>query len=337
MDRKRIMKWARNLLIFVVAAYFTIIALNLVFGWSIYGYFFKKLVGYGVPGYLSGILAVWLVAIILWFGPAVILSLLKHRKDWIWKVAIIISIWLGIMYVVSYPYSDSLFNPFTGQSQFRYSRTGNGKIEKFPSAFTVNPKTGLPLHDFDSKVAEEYSEQQEQVKQKSVITKNQSQSYSDTIINMVDSEEINLDWYFNVTHNAFWLKSDRVSLGITKKNFWMRNHWTHHYDLWAEKIIFVPNKYVIIGLCFIGVRNTSAYISDDSRILDFYHTAHQPIKVGILSSKFKKGNEIDLKRGEIKRVLFILNYIDPKKVTKGSYSGSGDKYINFSIKKDTEN
>jgi hypothetical protein len=153
---KKILRLIEVALVLALVIYFAPIALNLFFGWKIYSYFFKQFTGYGVPGYLSGIMTVWFVAMILWFGPAIIISLLKHRKDWIWKSAIITSICLGVIYAISYPYSNSLFNPFTAQPNFRYSKNSDGIIEKFPRAFTVNPETGLPLRDFDSKTAEEY-------------------------------------------------------------------------------------------------------------------------------------------------------------------------------------
>jgi hypothetical protein len=153
---KKVLRLAEVMLILALVIYLAPIALNLFFGWKIYGYFFEKFAAYGVPGYLSGILAVWFVAMILWFGPAIAISLLKHRKDWIWKSAIIISVCLGVIYAISYPYSNSLFNPFTGQPNFRYSKNNDGVIEKFPRAFTVNPKTGLPLKDFNPRTAEEF-------------------------------------------------------------------------------------------------------------------------------------------------------------------------------------
>ncbi|MFA5287395.1 MAG: hypothetical protein WC394_03900 [Candidatus Omnitrophota bacterium] len=153
---KRVLRWVEVILVLTLVIYLAPIALNLFFGWKVYGYFFERFTEYGVPGHLSGILAVWFTAMILWFGPTIIISLLKHRKDWIWKSAIIISVCLGVIYVISYPYSNSLFNPFTGQPNFRYSKNSDGIIEKFPRAFTVNPQTGLPLKDFNSEIAQEY-------------------------------------------------------------------------------------------------------------------------------------------------------------------------------------
>jgi hypothetical protein len=156
-------KWTRTALLLVtgvVLAYATFLILDLLVAWSIYGYFFRGLSRYGIPEYIGGILAVWLAAAVVWFWPTVVFSVVTRRKSWIWKVALGVSVWFGVLYVVSYPYSGGLFNPFTGAPRFRYSMTTDGVIRKFPMGFTTDPDFGLPLRDFDPIAAAQYHRQQ---------------------------------------------------------------------------------------------------------------------------------------------------------------------------------
>jgi hypothetical protein len=95
----------------------------------------------------------------------------KRDKKWMAIVAALLLAGFAMMYIVSWPYSGGIFDPFSGKAQAVYLRMPDGTIKRFPKGMKYDPDTGRPLQEFDPATAEEYQRQQGVQKKMSAVWK----------------------------------------------------------------------------------------------------------------------------------------------------------------------
>jgi len=215
------------------------------------------------------------------------------------------------------------FDMLTGEPIVWYSERPDGKIKLFPLP-GFDPMTQKRLKPMAPDVIPKI------IRMKQTMFDYNELDYDQTkIINLIKQGKIDLDWYFETKENAFELESEIQSRGSTGFLGW--SDWVHEFNLFAEKIIFLPPSYTIVGICFKGVRSRERVNIAGGHILDSRGTKYQPIwHIGAIREN--DGIYISLNRGEIKRVFLVLEYISPEKFETGAYTGKGDVYIKFSPK-----
>jgi hypothetical protein len=212
------------------------------------------------------------------------------------------------------------FDMITGESIVWYSEREDGTIKLF-SLPGHDPTTGDLLKPITKEVA----------KRKQADFGHEEPAYDlKKIICLVKEGKIDLDWYFKAQENAFDVKSEVAQLGGNSGLFGF-GPWEHQFDLFVEKIIFLPPSFTVIGVCFKGVENVEKLDVSAGNILDSRDIKHRPLNyIGV--TKWRLRSEIDLNKGEIKRVFYVLEYISPEELKTGAHTGIGDSVVRFSLK-----
>ncbi len=234
------------------------------------------------------------------------------------------------------------FNMITGEPMVWYSETPDGEIKLF-SLPGYDPTTGELLKPMTKEV----------VRKKNggtvlwdlgldVIKK------FDDLINPIDSngkpisrplyqnlDKETLEWYLRMSENSFNLTSDTENIGSKDPGFFGfgGGPWIHEYDVSAEKIIFIPPYYTVLGICYKGIKKCNARI--EGAIIDSRGIKYNPILV-LMNDKtdrdktcIDKDCSIEISAGEIKRVLYIIKYTPPKILKTGVFSLYGSIKIKF--------
>ncbi len=157
---------------------------DLLFGWALYGWFFRRIQGVGVlPNALASAAAVWCVAAVIIAGPTALLSLFafgarRHRA--VLAIAGAVSLWIVSLYLLAgLRPADYFFNPESGETNYSYGTDPTGAIALFPKEYRFNPLTGAKLAPLDAATGEAYRRQQgvreAQLKQAEVLRQEQAQ------------------------------------------------------------------------------------------------------------------------------------------------------------------
>ncbi len=208
------------------------------------------------------------------------------------------------------------FDMITGEPIVWYSEEPDGTIKLFPLP-GHDPATGELLKPITKEIAAK--------RPKPVRTE---PAYDRTgIINSVKKGKIDLDWYFRTRENALDLESEMVNLGRTR-SFWEGGKWEHQFDLYVEKIIFLPPSFTIVGVCYKGAANVEQLLVADASILDSKGIKHQPLSyLGVEKTLY--GFKIQLLKGEVRRVFYVLEYVPPEALQTGAHTGAGDDFVRF--------
>jgi len=161
---RRIPVAARYVLVFLAILFILWSAIrltNLITAWTLYSWFFEKIHTVGaLPDYVSGAVAVWCVAAVVLFTPALFFSIfLKRSRKTVLVAAAGVSLWM-MLYVLSIRQSGNLFNPITGTANYNYDRDSEGNIKLYDRGYSFNPATGEKLGPLEGSVAAEYLKQQ---------------------------------------------------------------------------------------------------------------------------------------------------------------------------------
>jgi len=168
---RRVAKYASAVVGSLILLWLAIRFASLITTWSLYSWFFERIRTVGaLPDYLSGAIAVWCVAAVLLFTPAVFFSLfVKRNRKMVGIAAGAISLWMVFLYVISIPQQKNLFNPITGSANFSYSLDPKGAIHLFPRGYAFDPATGLRLQPLSDAIAERWRQQAAQDEQRKTI------------------------------------------------------------------------------------------------------------------------------------------------------------------------
>jgi hypothetical protein len=212
------------------------------------------------------------------------------------------------------------FDMITGEPIVWYSERQDGTIKLF-SLPGHDPTTGELLKPITKDVA----------KRKQINFGKEEPTYErKKIVRLIKDGKIDLDWYFKTQENAFDVESDIAQLGGNSGLFGI-GPWEHEFDLFVEKIIFLPPSFTVIGVCFKGVENVEKLDVSAGSILDARNIKHRPLNyIGV--KKWRLRSEIDLNKGEVKRVFYVLEYIPPEELKTGAHTGIGDSVVRFSLK-----
>ncbi len=142
-----VVKWLIIGTVLAIGMFFVFRILDVVMAWQIYSWFFQPLVNSGIPETLSGAIAVWFMAAVMFILPTFIYSLLRNRSKALLIAATVVSAWFVVVYFISLPKEGQLFNPMTGKTMYRYSETPGGEIKLLPLGYQYDPVTGIPLKD----------------------------------------------------------------------------------------------------------------------------------------------------------------------------------------------
>ncbi|MEO8065904.1 MAG: hypothetical protein ABI643_03585 [Candidatus Doudnabacteria bacterium] len=134
----------------------SLIVLDVLTAFWIYQMVVGTLVDLAVSEYPAKALAVVFTVFALSMLNGIFWMLIKrNHQKLVQRVAGLMLAWFAVMYVFASPYSNSLFNPWTGQARYKYVKI-DGDIKKFPVGLKNDPDTNEPLKDFDTATAVEY-------------------------------------------------------------------------------------------------------------------------------------------------------------------------------------
>lgn len=209
------------------------------------------------------------------------------------------------------------FDMITGEPIVWYSERPDGTIKLFALP-GHDPTTGELLKPITKEI----------VTKKLPKTAHDEPTYDRMkAINLIKEGKIDLNWYFKTKENSFDLESETVSLG-TEIPSGRNRSWVQQYDLFVEKIIFLPPSFIVAGVCFRGATNVERMDISDGRILDSRNIKHRPLNF-IGAEKRSSWFKIGLNKGEVKRVFYVLEYIPPEELEAGAHTGTGDDYVRF--------
>jgi hypothetical protein len=211
------------------------------------------------------------------------------------------------------------FDMITGEPIVWYSEWPDGTVRLFPLP-GHDPATGELLKPISREVV---------TRKYLKLGRTESNYDQARIIRLIKEGKIDLNWYFKAKENAFDLESETASLG-RNRGLWGGGPWEHQFDLYVEKIIFLPPSFTIVGVCFRGAKETER-IAISGCILDSRNIKHQPLDL-IGAQKRNSWYEIGVSKGEVKRVFYVLEYIPPEELRTGAYSGAKEIYVKFWVK-----
>lgn len=167
----------------VALSWFVVRFGDILFGWALYGWFFRRIQGVGVlPNAIASAAAVWCVAVVIIAGPTALLSLFafgERRHKAVLAIAGAVSIWIVSLYLLAgLRPAGYFFNPESGETNYTYGTDPNGDITLFPKEYRFNPLTGAKLAPLDAATGEAYRKQQnlheEQLKQADALRQDQA-------------------------------------------------------------------------------------------------------------------------------------------------------------------
>lgn len=213
------------------------------------------------------------------------------------------------------------FDRLTGDPIVWYSEAPDGKIKLSPLP-GHDTATGLPLKPMTPEVA-----------QKNNVGLNFQATQTSPPGEDKDKEalKIDLNWYFNVPEYSANLKNVKEYAVDLRSESLALGHKSNRYvfELAAEKIIFIPPHFTIIGICFHAIVESGVYGIGQIYVLDSRGTKYQPIQY--LGTEGDASREIKLTAGERKRVFIVLNHIPPEKLKSGGISW-GNIHLPFYFK-----
>jgi len=221
------------------------------------------------------------------------------------------------------------FDMITGEPIVWYSERPGGKIKLFPLP-GYDPKTGQLLKPITREIAAQRPDELVGPDALDELSYQEAATPKE-ILKLIKKGEVDLGWYFGVKENAYQLKSGTVSMG-QHTGLFGTGPIEDKYILSAEKIIFLPPDYTLLGLCYEMINDDFVHIKD-GYILDAKGTKYKPIRY-ISRDLLSDMSYLSLKRGEKRRVIVVFEHIPLAKIKKGAYGGSNaSEYVEFSIQK----
>lgn len=120
--------------------------LDAVLVWAAYSWIYTRLASVGVPEYPAGILAIWMMAAALMVLPTVAFPTIRKHIGRSIRLAVLVTVWYSLMFVLTTPHNGGLFSPWTGAARYR-CKTDNAKIVPVPIGLRFDTDTGseIPL------------------------------------------------------------------------------------------------------------------------------------------------------------------------------------------------
>lgn len=130
----------------------------------LYSWFFEQIQTLGgYPDEVTGALAVWLTATILLSLPTIFTSLRSDKRRAILMVAVGLSLWCVISFLITQPREGYYFNPVTGAARYKFTRLPDGKIELLPLGYRYNPRDGSTLETATPEIIKQYELQRKKI------------------------------------------------------------------------------------------------------------------------------------------------------------------------------
>ncbi len=163
--KKRILRYGTILLAILGILWIAVRIGDIIMGWTLYSWIFQGIKNIGVlPDPITGAIAVWIVAVIILFGPTMILYFFagkSKRRMAVLTVASAISLWMVLLYTIgAMQPKGNLFNPLIGTPNYNYAKYPDGTIKLFDRGYSFDPETGIKLSPLDAKTASEYRSQE---------------------------------------------------------------------------------------------------------------------------------------------------------------------------------
>lgn len=141
--------------------WFSLILADVLTFWYFYSSSQSVLEDYGMTEYGSKLLGLAFGVLFSLTVNGILWRIIKRDQDWIPRLAFLMAVWFGVMYVMASPYANSSFNPFSGQPG-KYYRDQFNTLVKIPNGAKVGP-SGEEVRAFDRASAQEYERQHGQM------------------------------------------------------------------------------------------------------------------------------------------------------------------------------
>lgn len=228
------------------------------------------------------------------------------------------------------------FDIITGEPIVWYADRPDGSIELFPLP-GYDPLTGQALRPMTKEMAESgrgvtSSLPKPRAVEPSILVGNEElqkgmanfmEDSKDRYVVRVETESLldrDLEWYFKARELKA-ISATKVTIKNSEGKIFM--------DIYVEKILFIPPRYTVVGLCYQPFINTEINFLGN---LSINGRNYEPIKI-ITDDKRGSSSELFLWEGKTTRVLYVLDYLPAENFIFGFFwSKAYDFKVGFSTK-----